>query len=290
MRSVDEAGATAGARRGMKPLDTNDPEFGDFNDELPLWSAPFGLMLLERVPMRAGITILDVGAGTGFLTIELAQRCGPRSTIIAVDPWEVAVRRLRRKIEYLGIDNVRVIERDAAALDLPDASIDVIVSNLGINNFANVDAVLRVCFRVARPAARLLLTTNLVGHMREFYEVYRDTLVELGLEDRLAALAAHIDHRATVKSATARLTAAGFEVVAVDTGEFRMRFGDGSSLLRHSLIRIGFLPAWREVVLPDSAERTLAALERKLNALADERGELALTIPAACIEARKPER
>lgn len=270
-----------------RPIGFEDPEFGEFYDELPLWSAPFGMLLLERVPMRRGITILDVGAGSGFLTVELAQRCGPESTVIAVDPWQVAMRRLRRKLEYLGIENVRLVERDAAELDVPDGSVDVIVSNLGINNFANVDAVLRVCFRAARSGARLLLTTNLVGHMHELYDAYRATLLDLGFEDRLPHLEAHIHHRATVDSATAQLTAAGFEIARVTTDEFRMRFSDGSSLLRHSFIRLGFLPAWREVTRPDSIDRTLATLERKLDTIAAEHGELALTIPAACLEASK---
>jgi arsenite methyltransferase len=90
------------------------------------------------------------------------------------------------------------LEQDAATLDLPDASVDVIVSNLGINNFADPGAVLQTCFRVARPGSTLLLTTNLVGHMAEFYDVYRAVLIELGLLDRLATLDAHINHRGTV--------------------------------------------------------------------------------------------
>jgi len=71
---------------------------GDLYDELPLWSAPFGLMILDRVPLKAGHTYLDVGAGTGFLTVELAQRSGPDARVIAVDPWSAAVKRLRRKM------------------------------------------------------------------------------------------------------------------------------------------------------------------------------------------------
>jgi hypothetical protein len=47
------------------PIDLGTPEFGDLYDELPLWSAPFGLLLLDRVPLVAGSTIVDVGAGTG---------------------------------------------------------------------------------------------------------------------------------------------------------------------------------------------------------------------------------
>jgi 2-polyprenyl-3-methyl-5-hydroxy-6-metoxy-1,4-benzoquinol methylase len=62
----------------LDEIDYKAPEFGDLYDELPLWSARFGLMLLEHVPLRPGMTILDVGAGTGFMTIEgaaLRLRC-----------------------------------------------------------------------------------------------------------------------------------------------------------------------------------------------------------------------
>ena len=157
----------------LDKIDLTAPNSGDLFDELPLWSAPFGLLLLDRVPMNSGLTILDVGAGTGFLTIELAERCGPGTKVIAVDPWKAAMDRLRRKIEQRHLNNILLLDQDAATIDLRDASVDVIVSNLGINSFENPDAVLRACSRVAKPSATFLLTTNLVGHMAELYELYR---------------------------------------------------------------------------------------------------------------------
>jgi len=139
-----------------------------------------------------------------------------------------------------------------------------------------------------KPAGKLLLTTNFVGHMHEFYEVYRAVPQELGLVDRLTALDAHVHHRTTIASVRRMLTGAGFEPLEVVTDTRRMRCADGSSFLRHSFIRLGFLPAWQSVVLPDAVERTFAVLERQRNTGAAERGELALTIPLACVEAQKP--
>jgi ubiquinone/menaquinone biosynthesis C-methylase UbiE len=273
--------------RYLESIDLTAPEFGDLYDELPLWSAPFGLMLLERVPMKSGLTILDIGAGTGFLTLELAERCGPGTQVIAVDPWKPAMERLRRKIEQRHLGNVRLLEQDASSIELPPASVDLIVSNLGINNFEDPGAVLRSCFRVAAPGASLLLTTNLVGHMAEFYEAYREVLIDTGQRDRVARLDAHINHRGTPDSIGSVLERAGFAVVDIVTDSFRLRFADGSALLRHHFIRLGFVQEWKAIAAAESVRETFERLERGLNAVAQRYGEPALTIPMACFVARK---
>lgn len=79
----------------LEEIDNSALDFGDLYDELPLWSAPFGLLLLDRVPMKSGLTILDVGAGAGFLAVELAQRCGPDARVIA--------RRCRLTVADMGV-------------------------------------------------------------------------------------------------------------------------------------------------------------------------------------------
>jgi ubiquinone/menaquinone biosynthesis C-methylase UbiE len=272
----------------LEPIDYEAEGFGEFYDELPLWSAPFGLMLLDRVPLKPHMTILDVGAGTGWLSIELAERCGSGATIIAVDPWKSGLERCRRKVEHLGLRNITLLDQDAATLDLPAESVDAIVSNLGFNNFAEPAAVLHSCYRVARHGATVCLTTNLTGHMREFYDVYKETLVELGQKDRLDVLAAHIEHRGTTESVSRLLQEAGFEVVAVVNDTLRMRFADGSSLLNHHFIRLGFVQGWAAVAAGAEVEKTFDTLRRKLDAVANTQGDLALTIPMALLEARKP--
>ena len=266
-------------------IDWSTPEVAAHYDELPLWSAPFGLMLLDRVPLRRGQVVVDVGAGTGFVTVELAQRCGPESHVTAVDPWAAAMERLADKVAFLGLANVDLVVTPAERLPLADASVDLVVSNLGINNLDDPAGVLRECARVLRPGGVLVTTTNLVGHMEQVYAAYRGVLSELGLEAHRAALDAQEQHRATVESVSAQLAEAGLEVVDVATDTFRMRFADGRALLAHWFVRLGFVAGWRSVVPEPEGDRVLDLVADRLDAVAAEQGALELTVPMACVSA-----
>jgi arsenite methyltransferase len=267
--------------------DVNQPDFVSVYDELPLWSAMFGLVLLERVELKPDMNVLDVGCGTGFPLLELAQRLGPSCHAFGIDPWKAALRRARQKIEAWSIRNVDVVEADAAAMPFADGRFDLIVSNLGINNFDRPEAVLAECWRVARPRARLALTTNLQGHMQQFYDVFQGTLEELGKATRLDRLRAHIEHRGTAKRLSDMLESAGFKVRQLHQQTFIMRFLNGSAMLRHAFIRIGFLDAWRGILTADEEKQVFLRLEENLNRFAEKRGGLALTIPMAYTEAEK---
>jgi ubiquinone/menaquinone biosynthesis C-methylase UbiE len=196
-------------------VDLNSEESVSNYDELPLWSAAFGLMLLDHVPLRPNIKVLDVGCGTGFPLLELAQRLGPSCTVIGLDTWEAALERARFKARVSGVRNVEITKGDAAAMLFPDAQFDLIVSNLGLNNFSDPKTSVGECRRVMKPGARLALTTNLQGHMKEFYDVFDSTLRSLGETDAVGALQKHIDHRATVPGIRALLEQNGLRVTKV---------------------------------------------------------------------------
>ena len=258
-------------------IDFNDKRVVDAYDELPLWSAPFGLMLLDRIPMKPEMSVLDVGCGTGFPLLELAGRLGPSSRLVGIDTWSAALERARAKAKAYGLENVRIVEGDAARMAFDDGSFDLVTSNLGINNFEDPDAVLRQCFRVLRTPGTLALTSNCVGHMREFY----DHLSRALPKEARPALERHIAHRSTPEAIAARMEKAGFKIAEVATDSFRMRFANGKALFTHSFIRLGFLPAWKEIVPEKDRARVFQALEAAMP------GEIALTIPCVCIVGRK---
>lgn len=256
------------------------PDFGSREiitayDELPLWSAMFGLLLLEEVPLAGVGRALDVGCGTGFPLIELAERLGPEAHVDGIDPWSAGLARAAEKIAARATPNVTLHEGSAASMPFGDATFDLIVSNLGINNFADRSAAMRECRRVARPGAVLALTTNLQGHMRELYDVFAELL---GDDERLRS---HVAHRATIASVRELLDEAGFTISRVVERTAAMRFASGTALLNHHFIKLGFLDAWKQVVAGHERE-FFPRLESALNA----RAPLTLTIPMAYVEAR----
>ena len=80
--------------------------------------------------------------------------------------------------------------------------------------------------------------------------------------------------------------AAGFGISKVVEDRFTYRFLDGSAMLRHWLVRIGFLDAWRSVVDRDDEQKAFTMLEERLNEVAHDKGELRMTIPMLYVEAR----
>jgi len=113
-------------------IDLGDPAVVSAYDDLPLWSAMAGLLLLEHVPLVPGIPALDVACGTGFPTLELAERLGPSAQVHGLDPWQPALERARAKAAARGIRHVVFDLADACAMPYPDARFDLIVSNLGL--------------------------------------------------------------------------------------------------------------------------------------------------------------
>jgi len=268
--------------------DLEDNELVSVIDELPLWSAPFGLKLLESVRLRPDMQVLDVGCGLGFPLLEVAQRLGPSCSAYGIDPWQAAVDRTRKKIAAYDLANVSVSVGHAEELPFADGTFDLIVSNNGLNNVADLDASLAECFRASRPGAQLVTTMNLASTMIEFYEVYEAVLIDRSLHDEVTRMRQHIAaKRPPLAAVTKRLERAGFAIRQVIQDEFCFRYVDGTAMLEHFLIRLAFLEPWQEILAPADRSDIFDEVERRLNQAAREQGELRLSIPFVTIDCER---
>jgi ubiquinone/menaquinone biosynthesis C-methylase UbiE len=252
-------------------------------DETSFWSARFGALLFDHLEIHRDIRGLDVGCGTGFPLIELAHVHGPSSHFTGIDIWVDALERARTKLELHGLTNVDLVETDVASMPFPNAHFDLVVSNIGINNFRDPGAALRECRRVAKTGARLVLTTNTQGHFGALYALLDAILSESGLQSARDALRREQQHRHSKHAIMNLFVDSGFTVARHYEQSFRMHFADGSAMLRHSLVK-WFLDGWRQAVGAENEREVFNALEAQLNAAAERDGCVQMTVPMLYLE------
>lgn len=256
-------------------------------DQNSSWSPYFGELIFRNLPLRKNLCVLDVGCGTGYPCIELSQRLGSSSHVYGIDIWQAALERAQQKVDHFQINNVTLLNQNASSMSFPDEKFDVIVCNVGINNFESSLDVYHECYRTLKPSGLMAITTNPVGHMSEFYELFRATLAHLDLERYVPELEKHIDHRQRIESIRAELQEAGFEVKRVLNDSFSWRFLNGTAFLNTFHIVYGFLPSWKSFIPEKHRTEVFCNLEQRINTFSESAGEFVVTVPMHYIEAEK---
>ena len=111
--------------------------------------------LVDRVDPRPGQTILELAAGPGETGFLAADRVGPGGRLISTDLSEGMVAAALRGAEARGLANVECRTMDAQDIDLPDASVDGVLSRFGIMLVPEPARALAGSRRVLRPGGRL---------------------------------------------------------------------------------------------------------------------------------------
>jgi arsenite methyltransferase len=108
--------------------------------------------------LHEGETVLDLGSGAGADVLISARRVGATGRAIGLDMTDEMLELARANAAEAGVDNVQFLKGYIEEIPLPDASVDVVISNCVINLSADKGKVLREAARVLRPGGRFAVS------------------------------------------------------------------------------------------------------------------------------------
>ncbi len=150
--------------------------------------------LAELLSLREGMTVAEIGAGSGWLTVEVAQRVGPSGRVYATELTAARLDEIRQAAGEAGLRNVTVLEAGARATNLSAACCDAIFMRRVYHHLSDPSPILTSVHDALRSGGRLVIIEfrpdGLVGRV-----------IRMGV-DRAALIDA--------------VTAVGFEVVTTE--------------------------------------------------------------------------
>jgi SAM-dependent methyltransferase len=151
---------------------------------------------LNAIGIAKGSTVADVGAGSGYMTVKMAERVGPSGRVYATDIQPQMLAMLRERLEKERIPNVTLVQ---GALDdprLPPSSLDLILMVDVYHEFSQPQQMLRGLREALKPGGRLVL-------------------LEYKKED--PSIPIRLEHKMTVAEAKLEVEAEGFRLARVGT-------------------------------------------------------------------------
>jgi ubiquinone/menaquinone biosynthesis C-methylase UbiE len=148
--------------------------------------------VLAQAGIGPGMSVLDIGAGTGYWTLPLSRMVGPDGRVFAVDVEPLMIEDLHALVREHGLSNVEVVQSGELAIPLGDEVADVAVLGFVLHEPPDLLAFLHEMARLLVPGGRILVVE---WHKRE---------TEFGPP---------VDHRVSEDEARELLEAAGFSAL-----------------------------------------------------------------------------
>ena len=180
--------ASTGAKSsccGASPEEVWDPITADLYDDAQTEGLPMEAVLASLgcgnptalAELHEGEVVLDLGSGGGIDVLLSARRVGPTGKAYGLDMTDEMLELARANQQRAGATNVEFLKGDIESIPLPDASVDVIISNCVINLAADKSSVLREAFRVLKPGGRfavsdIVATRDVPGEVRRSMELW----------------------------------------------------------------------------------------------------------------------
>jgi ubiquinone/menaquinone biosynthesis C-methylase UbiE len=115
-------------------------------------------VILDRLGLRPGHTVLEIGPGPGRLLIPAAKNVLPDGQAVGIDIQPAMIKRLERRAEQAGITNLKAILGDAAQTHVPETSFDIVFLCAALGEIPDRAAALEQCYRALKPGGVLSIS------------------------------------------------------------------------------------------------------------------------------------
>ncbi|HVF89694.1 MAG TPA: class I SAM-dependent methyltransferase [Blastocatellia bacterium] len=234
----------------------------------PEWRDRFDTLINEtaRIPVEG--RILDVNTGTGSHAIELATQLKGEGEVIGVDPHPERLEIARAKALVKKLEAISFQEASPTALPFGEGEFDAVIGDASLVPSGQVGEVLSEMLRVAKPGAKVVLKLATRGSFDEFFSIYWEALLGLGIvEEVWASLEAFIKERPTVSDAVEHAKEIGLRKADSVSSREEFAFETGSEFLESPLIRDTFLSTWLSIVPEEQrgevSDRIASIIERE---------------------------
>ncbi len=123
---------------------------------------------LERAGLSLGMTVWDIGCGSGAMTEYLSETVGPEGLVYALDVSEDQIQVARHKIESKGLKNVHFIVGDINKLETDSyKKADIVYSRFLIMHVHDPANVIKIMSSLLKPGGRLCLQESTMGSIKE---------------------------------------------------------------------------------------------------------------------------
>ncbi|MBR9988996.1 MAG: arsenite methyltransferase [Gemmatimonadetes bacterium] len=225
------AGGAKSSCCGDSPDEVWDPITADLYEDAETQGLPAEALLASLgcgnptalAELHEGEVVLDLGSGGGIDVLLSARRVGPTGRAYGLDMTDEMLELARANQARAGAANVEFLKGDIEAIPLPDASVDVIISNCVINLAADKAKVLREAFRVLRPGGRfavsdIVVTREVPAPVRRSMELWMGCVAGALHRDEYMALLAEAGFEDIDLEPTRVYNAADADAFGVDTG------------------------------------------------------------------------